>query len=234
MEISPYAIEQSAKEQMLKVIITSRHYIKEEAIDEIDKITMFSDSAGYTVHLDSKDLSTDEMKQILETILHRNGVEESVDFDECVTQARGVFKSKSDLREECVFGFPECVVLFTTQTLFRHGSNFFKKPELHFKTYIEQLYRQKETEQYYKFIALVAVWAEKNQTISEKDFENPMRVSAHIQRIADCFGIKINHEFLEIIRFSLRAYTNFLFLHRNDSGEYTFTHNVIGEMIGVV
>jgi len=59
-------------------------------------------------------------------------------------------------------------------------------------------------------------------------------VSAHIQNIADCFGLTINHEFVETVRFSLNAYTKFLLLYRNDSGEYTLSHNVISEMAGVV
>ena len=227
-------IEQRAKDSELKVIITSRHYIKEEARCELDKITMFSDSAGYTVYLDSKDLSSEEMKQMLKVILDRNGIRGRVDLDICVKKARGVFNFKSEVREECVFGFPECAMLFAAETLFHHGTDFFQKPELHFKTYIKQLYKPEETEQYYKFIALVAVWAEKSYTISESDIRNPKNVSSHIRRIANCFGIEINHEFLEIVRVSLHAYTNFLFLHRNDSGEYTFTHNVIGEMVGIV
>ena len=59
-------------------------------------------------------------------------------------------------------------------------------------------------------------------------------MSEHIQNIADCFGININHRFVETVRFSLNAYTDFLLLYRNDLGEYTFSHNVISEMVGVV
>ena len=96
------------------------------------------------------------------------------------------------------------------------------------------MYKPIETDKFYKFIALVAVWAETNHTINETDLQNPQNVSAHIQNIADCFGIRINHEFIETFMFSLKAYTEFLLLYRNDSGEYTFSHNVISEMVGVV
>jgi len=228
-------IVQIANDNELKVIITSRHYIKEEARYEMDKITMFNDSAGYTVHLDSRDLSSDEMKQILDIIIKRNGIDgNDVDVDMCVTKARGAFNFKLGEREDSVFGFPECAVLFATETLKSHGSDFFKSPEYHFKAYIEQLYNPKETYQFYKFIALVAVWAEKEHTIKEIDLQNPQNVSTHINNIANCFGIKIDHEFVECVRFSLNAYTRFLLIDRNDSGEYTFSHNVIGEMVGVV
>jgi len=159
-------IEQCAKKKELRVIITSRRYIKEEAKYEMDKITMFYETVVFTVHLDSRDLSSDEMNHILTAILKRNGIDKkAVDVDMCVTEARGAFDFKSGEREDCVFGFPECAVLVATRTLICHGSNFFKSPEFHFKTYIEQLYKPTETDQFYKFIALVAVWAENNRTI---------------------------------------------------------------------
>jgi len=50
-----------------------------------------------------------------------------------------------------------------------HGSDFFKSPEYHFKSYIEQLCKPKESNQFYKLIALVAVWAERNHTVKETD-----------------------------------------------------------------
>ena len=126
-------IEQCAKKKELRVIITSRHYIKEEAKYEMDKITMFDKTAVYTVHLDSRDLSSNEMNHILTAILVRNGIDKNnVDVDLCVTEARGALHLSSREREECVFGFPECAVLFATKTLISHGSDFFKSPEVHF------------------------------------------------------------------------------------------------------
>jgi len=228
-------IEQRTTNKELRVIITSRRYIKEEAKYEMDKITMFHDTAGYIVHLDSRDLSSDEMKRILSTVLKRNGIDETdVDVSMCVAKARGEHKRRSDDREDCVFGFPECAVLFASEALMCHGSKFFKSPELHFKSYIEQLYKPNESDQFYKFIALVAVWADQKHTIKETDLQNPQTVSPHIQNIAHCFGITINHEFVEIVKFVLIAYTKFLVLYKHDSGEYTFSHNVIAEMVGVV
>jgi len=228
-------VKQRATNKELRVVITSRRYIKEEAKDEMDKITMFQDTSGYIVHLDSRDLSSDEMKRILSTVLKRNGIDETdVDLNTCVAKAKGEHKLRSDEREECVFGFPECCVLFATETFIHHGSDFFKNPELHVKSYIEQLYKPNETEQFYKFITLVAVWAKKKHTLKETDLQNPQTVSSHIQNIAHCFGITINHEFVEIVKFALSTYTKFLVLYKHDSGEYTFSHNVIAEMVGVV
>jgi len=228
-------IEQATKDKTLRVIITSRQYIKEEARYEMDKVTMFFDTVGYTVHLDSRDLSSGEMEQILSTVLERNGIDRNdVDVGLCVTKAKGAFNNRSDERDDCVFGFPECAVLFATETLICHGFEFFKSPEYHFKAYIEQLYKPNDKDQFYKFIALVAVWAEKNHTIKETDLQNPENVSSHIQNIAHCFGIKINYKFVETVKFALNAYTKFLVLFKKDSGMYTFSHNVIGEMVGIV
>jgi len=230
-------IEQRATNKQLRVIITTRRYIIEEARYEMDKITMFHDTAGFIVHLDSRDLSSEEMKRILSSVLERNGMDETdVDVDICVTKARGepTYWFRSDERQDCVFGFPECAMLFATDTLIRHGSEFFKSPELHFKSYIEQLYKPKETEQFYKFIALVALWAKQNHTIKDTDLQSPHTVSSHIQNIAHCFEITIDHKFVEIVKFALNAYTKFLVIYNNDSGEYTFSHNVIADTVGVV
>jgi len=175
------------------------------------------------------------MNNILTATLERHGIDKHyVDVDMCVTEARGACNFTSGEREECMFGFPKRAVLFSIETLIRHGSDFFKSPEYHIKSYIKQLYTPRETDQFFKCIALVAVWAEDNQTIKETDLQNPQNVSAHIQNIADSFGIPVNHELVEIVRFSLMAYTHFQILFRNESEEYTFSHNLIGEMLGVV
>jgi len=84
-------INQRAKVTYLKVIITSRHYITQEAREEMDKITMFTETSGYTVRLESSDLSSDEMKSILKAVLERSGTEENleefgIDLDMCVME----------------------------------------------------------------------------------------------------------------------------------------------------
>jgi len=228
-------LEQRAKKKELYVIITSRHYIKEEARENMDRITLFGEDSGYILRLDSLEISSGEMRLILEAVIERNGMKDTFDrnginLDHCVRNARGVLSK----RDECVFGFPECSVIFATEAIICHGSDFFLKPEGHFKGYIEQLYKAKDVEQFYKFLALVIVWAERTQKIDEGDIRNPKNVSVHFHEIADCFGIDINIQLIENIKFALDAYSNFLLLYINRSGEYTFTHNVIGEMVGVV
>ena len=226
-------MEQRAKDRELKVIITSRHYILEEANEDMDKVTMFK-NAELTVHLNSRQMPATEFRQILKATLERKQINEHVDLDACVKNAIGVYNPKSGEREQCVAGFPECAALFATTDFISQGSDFFKRPERHFKEYIKQLYKSKDKDQFYKFIALVTVWANQNHTINDTDLQNLMNVSPHIQKIADCFGIFINHSFLETLKHSLKAYTSYLLMYNHRTGEYTFTHNLINEMVGVV
>jgi len=233
-------IELFAKEKDIKFIITSRQYITKEAREMLDNITMFSETSGYTVHLESSDLSSDEMKCILKGVLERSGTEENmkkfgIKLNECVEKTKGLYDRLSGRTSGTVFGFPECAVLFATGALMeRHGSQFFGSPESHFKTYVEQLYKSGDEEQFYKFLSLVIIWSEKTQTIKKEDLQTPLNVSAHVRHIADCFEVKITHSFIETLKLSLDAYSKFLLLYINETGEYTFTHNVIGEMVGVV
>jgi len=227
-------IEQRAKDGELKVIITSRHYILQEANEDMEKVTMFNKTAEHTVHLNSRQMPATEFRQILKATLERKQINEHVDLDACVKNAIGVYNPKSGEREQCVAGFPECAALFATTYFISQGPAFFKRPERHFKEYIQQLYKSKDNDQFYKFIALVSVWANQNHTLKDTDLQNPMNVSPHIQKIADCFGIVINHSFLETLQHSLKAYTSYLLMYNHRTGEYTFTHNLINEMVGVV
>ena len=229
-------IEQRAKNGELKVIITSRHYIIEEAIENIDKVTMFNKDAELSVHLNSRYLKAKELRQILQSTLERNHIKKNIGFlNACVFNAIGKYNTQTGEREQFVSGFPECAALFATKEEFIcRGPDFFLRPEFHFKEYIEQLYKSRDTEQFYKFIALVAVWAKENHTIKDTDLQNPKSVSPHIQNIAECFGIAIDHNFLETLKHSFKAYTSYLLMYNSSSGEYTFTHNLINEMVGVV
>jgi len=233
-------IELFAKDKYLKVIITSRQYITKEAREMLDNITMFDETSDNNIHLESSSLSSDEMKCILKAVLERSGTEENmeklgIDLDDCVKKTKGLYNRLLGQRSGTVFGFPECAVLFASGSLMEHhGSKFFESPESHFKTYVEQLYKSRDTEQFYKFLSLVIIWSEKTQTIKVEDLQNPLKASAHVRQIADCFGVKMDHFFIETLKLSLDAYSKFLLLDINKTGQYTFTHNVIGEMVGVV
>ncbi|XP_052797548.1 uncharacterized protein LOC128229769 [Mya arenaria] len=234
-------MERAALQNRLRIIITTRHYIKEEALEEMDKLTMFDDKDGYVLLLSSKmHLSFDEKKDILMSRAKKNKSEDMIDtyrirYEDCVRKAEGVMNLKEGQREDLVFGFPQCATLFVrSEALIKLGSVFFSKPEIHFKTYIDQLYKGKDEEQFHKFLALVTVWAEQNMKMKELDLQNASKVSDHVKHVAKCFGVKVNHLFVETLKSSLKSHVHDLLLLIDHSGEYTFSHNVNGDMVGVV
>ncbi|XP_052797531.1 uncharacterized protein LOC128229758 [Mya arenaria] len=234
-------MERAAKQNRLRIIITTRHYIKEEALEEMDKLTMFDDKDGYVLLLSSKmHLSFNEKKEILMSRAKKNKSEDMIDtyrirYEDCVRKAEGVMNLQEGQSEDLVFGFPQCATLFVrSEALMKLGSVFFSKPEIHFKTYIDQLYKGKDEEQFHKFLALVAVWAEQNMRMKELDLQNATKVSDHVRNVAKCFGVDVTYSFLETLKSSLKSHINDLLLLIDHSGEYTFSHNVNGDMVGVV
>ncbi|XP_052797535.1 uncharacterized protein LOC128229760 isoform X2 [Mya arenaria] len=234
-------MERAAKQKRLRIIITTRHYIKEEALEVMDKLNVFNDKEGCVLLLSSsRYLSSNEKKEILMSRAKKNQSEDMIDtynieYEDCVRKAEGVMKMQEGQREDLVFGFPQCATFFVrSEALIRHGSVFFSKPEIHFKTYIEQLYRGKDEEQFHKFLALVALWAKPNMKMKEIDLQNVRKVSDHVKIVADCFGIQVDNPFLETLKSSLKSHCHDLLLLIDHSGDFTFSHNVNGDMVGVV
>ncbi|XP_052798974.1 uncharacterized protein LOC128230601 [Mya arenaria] len=231
----------AARKGRLKVIITTRHFIKEEALAEMDKITIFNEKDGNVLLLSSlKFLTFKEKKDILESRARKSHSEKmlldrGIMYDECVRKAEGVMNLLDGKKEDLVFGFPQCATLFVqSEELIRLGSDFFSKPEKHFKTFVDQLYKGEDETQFQKFLALVAVWAEKKMRIKNRDLLNAFMVSDHIKHVAASFGIQISNGFLETLKSSLKSHVQDLLLFIDRSGEYTFSHNVNGDMVGVV
>ncbi|WAR20881.1 ANK1-like protein [Mya arenaria] len=234
-------MERAARQKRLRIIITTRHYIKKEAMEELDKPTPFDDKEGYVLLLSStRYLSFHEKKNILVSRAKKNNSENMITthrikYDDCIKKAEGVMNLQKDQREDFVFGFPQCATLFVrSEELIKLGPVFFSKPEIHFKTYIDQLYKGRDKEQFHKFLALVAVWAANNMRMTEHDLRNAKNVSDHVKFVANCFGIDVTNSFLETLKSSLKSHFNDLLLLIDRSGEYTFSHNVNGDMVGVV
>ncbi|WAR03964.1 hypothetical protein MAR_010522 [Mya arenaria] len=184
-------MERAAKQKRLRIIITTRHYIKEEALEELDKPTMFDDKEGYVLLLSStKYMTFDEKKDILVSRAKKNNSEDMINahrkkYEDCVKKAEGLYKGKDE-------------------------------------------------EQFHKFLALVIVWAKQDMRMKEHDLQNAKKVSDHVKYVANCFGIDVTNSFLEILKSSLKSHVHDLFLLIDHSGEYTFSHNVNGDMVGVV
>ncbi|XP_052797543.1 uncharacterized protein LOC128229764 [Mya arenaria] len=234
-------MERAAKQKRLRIIITTRHYIKEEALEEMGNRTVFNDKEGCVLLLSSsRFLPFNEKKDILISRAKKNNSYDKIDnyrikYEDCVRKAEGDINLQEGQTDGHVFGFPQCATLFVqSEALIKLGSDFFSKPEIHFKTYIDQLYKGKDEEQFYKFLAFVAVWAKQNMKLKEFDVQNARNVSDHVKIVAHCFGIQVNNHFLETLKSSLKSHVHDLLLLIDHSGEYTFRNKVNGDMVGVV
>jgi len=226
-------IERLANSKELKFIITTRTYIMKEARQSIttNTVSMFNENSRCVVQLESAKLEAKEMEDILSAVLARKNMsnklqKHNIQISDCVDEARRT--------AHCVIGFPQCCALFANKELIKYGSKFFLRPESLFKEYVQQLYNPWNPKQFYKFVTLVAVWAEETQTINTKDMLNPHDVSTHIGNIARHFDIQIDNEFVESMRCTMKLYDKFLIAYNGHTGEFKFTHSVIGEMVGVV
>ncbi|KAH3838272.1 hypothetical protein DPMN_111680 [Dreissena polymorpha] len=205
-------IERAARQKRLNIIITSRHYIMEEALDALNNTSIFKSKEGNIVHVASNDLSHEEKREILISRLKQTNAKNlimlnNIDIDECVLQSMGKINLDAVKTENYVFGFPQCANLFVhDENIMKLGAQFFEKPEAHFKTCIEQLYNTNDEDMFQKFLALVIVWADQKGKIKSDDVRNPANASEHIRCVANIFGIDVNHKFMENIRSSLRSH----------------------------
>ncbi|KAH3806049.1 hypothetical protein DPMN_134359 [Dreissena polymorpha] len=207
-------IERAAKHKRLNVIITYRHYIKEEALDYINNSSMFRTQEGNIVHLSSDDLSHEEKRGILKMLelrVKQTSTENvklfnEIDYYECVLKSKGTINYDSNTPENVVCGFHQCATLFVhDENLMKLGASFFENPDAHFKSYIEQLYNVNDGDIFQRFVALVIVWADHNGRIKKYDVRNPASATGHIRHVADIFGIDVKRKFMENIRSSLKS-----------------------------
>ncbi|KAH3890460.1 uncharacterized protein LOC127851796 [Dreissena polymorpha] len=222
-------IERAAKMNQLNVIITYRHYIKEY---DLHSDSIFKDREGNIVQLCSVDLTNEEKKNILISRVKRTNNEDlflrnHVDIDECVMMYKGTMNRHIDTT---VIGFPQCANLFVQRdTMIKLGARFFENPVAH---YIKQMYNEKNFD---LFLALVIVWAERTGgRIKAGNLEIASQTSGHIGFVANIFGIEVNRERLENISFCLKSHQKDSLIYVEHSGEYKFSHNAIGDMVGVV
>ncbi|XP_053389219.1 uncharacterized protein LOC128545970 [Mercenaria mercenaria] len=222
-------IERAAKKKAVRVIITSRHYIFEESKEELGSLPMFKDENETVLLLTSSELTHDEKTNILKMQAEKNEKQlEDCTIFECVEASRGPTEDINDF----LFGFPECASMFVrNENMLQKGAAFFKKPASHYKKYLEALYRGKEKD---KFLALVAVWAKENKRLSRDELRTRKTASDHIKRIAEIFDHDLDKEFLETMRLSLDTHVGGYLVFSKATGEYAFSHNVIGDMVGLV
>ncbi|XP_053375348.1 uncharacterized protein LOC128547261 [Mercenaria mercenaria] len=222
-------IERAAKKKAVRVIITSRHYIFEESKEELGSLPMFKDENETVLLLTSSELTHDEKTNILKMQAEKNEKQlEDYTIFKCVEASKGPTEDINDF----LFGFPECASMFVrNENMLRKGAAFFKKPASHYKKYLEDLYKGKEKD---KFLALVAVWAKENKRLSRDELRTRKTASDHIKLIAEIFDHDLDKEFLETMRLSLDTHVGGYLVFSEATGEYAFSHNVIGDMVGLV
>ena len=222
-------IETAVKQKKVRVIIASRHYIFEESKEELGSLPMFKDDNETVLLLTSCTLTPDEKTKILKMQAAKN--EKHLE-DEMIHDCIEASKGPTEEIKNFLFGFPECASMFVrSETMLREGATFFKKPAQFFKKYLEDLYRGKEKD---KFLALVAIWAKDDKKVSQKELKNRKTASDHIKKIAEIFDIDFDRHFLETMRLSLDSHVGGYLVFQAATEEYTFSHNIIGDMVGLV
>jgi ankyrin repeat protein len=222
-------IERAVKKKAVRVITTSRHYIYEESKEELGSVPMFTEDNEALLLLTSSELSSDEKRKILKMQAEKNvRFLENETVHECVEASKGPTEEETDF----LFGFPECASMFVrNKTMLDEGASFFKKPAQFFKTYLEDLYSGKEQE---KFLALVTVWASDDKKVSQKDLRDMESASDHVKKVAKIFGYNVSRDFLYKMRLSLDSHVGGYLVFTESTKEYTFSHNVIADMVGLV
>jgi len=231
-------IETEAKNKRLKVIITTRHYILEECSEDLDaKLTMFktANEDGAVVLLTSKDLTVEERGDILQSQADRN------DKDIPTREIHDIAKASTDAdfyssQENFAFGFPECASMFVrSKNMYELGTEFFRKPASLFKKYLEDVYHGSNSENTEKFLALVAVWTSDSKHILDKELRNLKTVPPVLKQVVDLYyGADLDFDKLQKIKASLKSHIGDFLEFKENTGEYSFSHNIIGDMVGVV
>ena len=216
------------KEKGISIILTSRHYILEETKQIVRTLPLFKKE---NIHiLSSKDLTKEEKMQILKSHIkaNRRKTDQTV-LSLCILRHSQILDSILFETDSFMFGFPQCVNLFTKHdALFKRGSEFFGNPNRFFKTCIQELYRDQE-----KFLALVVLWANERQSLQKRELDES-HLSHHVKKVAKKFQFKLKGNLIKKLRKSLDHHVGGLLHFSKEVGVYTFSHNVISDMVGLV
>ena len=209
------------KKKYIYVIITSRHYILEETKQLFRSLPLFKNKNIQL--LSSKDLTHKEKLNILEAHLkaEKRPVEHT-DMTKCVMKHASVPENLLGTNE-FLFGFPESVNLFARQDdLFDKGPDFFSQPNSFVKTCIQQLYENEE-----QFLALTVMWGNKAHILKKSELDESI-LSNHL------LEFKVENKMIKKLRKSLDHHVGGLLHFSRESGTYSFSHNVICDVVGLV
>ncbi|XP_053385558.1 uncharacterized protein LOC128550463 [Mercenaria mercenaria] len=214
------------KGNKLHIIVTSRNYILNEALQRMYCPTFFTDEN--TVKLSSEQLSYSEKKDILECHLNMEGRECSKEFVQKCVQCR---KESAAESQSFPIGFPECARLFCQRKdLYQKGHKFFQQP-LHFiKEHIRTVFGEDEL----TFLAYFLVWAQENQELSIQDIELPIHVTPDsVISVIKSLQFSPEHCLRKIGQCLIEHRDGFLNFD-NNTGMYQFSHKVIADVVGLI
>ncbi|XP_045205036.2 uncharacterized protein LOC123557574 isoform X2 [Mercenaria mercenaria] len=208
-------LESAAHSLQLYVVITTRQNILNEANDR-HNLNLFKEE-NVTI-LNSSDISEDEKTHILRLRLEKNKREYSdASLNLCISGWNS---------NECKIGFPECAVMFATNdTLFTKGPQFFAAPFEFFRKCIAEL-SQNENE----YMILILIWTKPSRKLSKFDLEKTNITS--LSDVAAELGYPL-HEKSRTLRKTLKHHKDGLLSLTDRKDEYTFSHNVIGDVVGL-
>ena len=216
------------KEKEIKVVLTSRHYILEESKQLFRSLPLFKKENIQM--LSSSDLTHEEKMRNLEA--HLKAERKHIETNEmtmCVMMHASILENIIFGSNDFLFGYPECVNLFARQDdLFQKGPHFFSQPTVFVKSCIKQLYENEE-----KFLALIVMWANESHILKKSELDES-NLSHRLSKIAKKFKFKMKGKLIKKLRKSLDHHVGGLLHFNRESGTYSFSHNVICDMVGLV
>ncbi|XP_053376103.1 uncharacterized protein LOC128547396 [Mercenaria mercenaria] len=234
-------IEKAVKKNKLKVIITTRHYIFEEAKEKMRRMHLFKEEN--VICLDSTKLTMSERTQMLKNHLkHADNEFASGFIHNCNTTYGYSFSNTSygylprQQPDTSTYiwggkriGFPEIVELFVnSEQLYTQGASFFEKPVAFFKTCMEDLFLDEE-----KFLALILLWSRPLQKLQFQELcQSP--IPSDIKKIIQKFNFELNRPLFKVLRESLKQHTGGYLRFEPRTGTYSFCHNIVKDMVGLV
>ncbi|XP_060594745.1 uncharacterized protein LOC132749080 [Ruditapes philippinarum] len=158
-------IRMAANQKKLSFVITSRHYIMQEAKEKLhNQADMFKEE-NVTILFSSR-LSSEEKYKILESHLIKNEREfetNSYMYKSIETQWKRVTRTSNKV---LTVGFPECASMFaSSDILFDKGIEFFSSPLEFFQKCIQDISKDED-----EFMPLVLVWVKTPGKFAIKDF----------------------------------------------------------------
>ncbi|XP_045162879.2 uncharacterized protein LOC123527465 [Mercenaria mercenaria] len=234
-------IEKAVKKNQLKVIITTRHYIFEEAREKMRRMHLFKDKN--VISLDSAKLTVPERTQMLENHLkHADKEFASAFIEECNTTYEYSFSNNSynylprNLPDTSTYiwggkriGFPEIVDIFVnSEQLYKQGASFFEKPVAFFRTCMEDLFLDEE-----KYLALILLWSRPLKELKVEEL-CPSPIQSDIETTIQKFNFELKGPLLKVLRKSLQHHKGGYLRFNPRTGTYSFCHNIVKDMVGLV